>query len=465
MMRRRIWLIIVTVLVFAVGYLFWWLYRLPFVELAKELQAIKMAGEPTHYEEIVPPIPPSLNAASVYQQAFNALPKFSESEQRAFDDFRFGRSTDIRQVRSIIQRCQKVLELAKQASQFPHVRWVNVVQPYPYATQFPHTSPLRSLIRLLEAEALLHVREGNLDKALENCIVLLKIVRHLDEEPYSLHVMHIKFILRTTINIVKQICENKDISPKWAHRLMGLLLDWDGDRTLIRMLQLERVIHIQSFDFLRSSPRDAREFSLIWSEGCVIYTGRNIAGWIQPLSRQLAINELIVLRFDQWLLKIARKGEPYEWGAFKKLDEFAQQVKTTGIAFRYPSWLRGFAFRPLAMAGEVMWPAGLRVERYLPETAYSFEQIAEVKTHQRLLQTALALCLYRHEFDSYPKTLSELVPKFLPEVPKDPFDGKPLRYRCEGQGFKVWSVGSNLKDENGAPRKWLDGDICLSIRF
>ncbi len=45
--------------------------------------------------------------------------------------------------------------------------------------------------------------------------------------------------------------------------------------------------------------------------------------------------------------------------------------------------------------------------------------------------------------------LDALVPGILTEVPIDPFTGKPLVYRREGEGFIVYSLGSNQKDDGG----------------
>jgi len=45
--------------------------------------------------------------------------------------------------------------------------------------------------------------------------------------------------------------------------------------------------------------------------------------------------------------------------------------------------------------------------------------------------------------------ISDLAPDILPEVPLDPFTGKPYIYRLEDEGFIVYSVGSNQKDDNG----------------
>ena len=49
-----------------------------------------------------------------------------------------------------------------------------------------------------------------------------------------------------------------------------------------------------------------------------------------------------------------------------------------------------------------------------------------------------------------PNQLSDLVPTFLPVVPSDPFDGKPLRYKTLAKGYVVYSVGDDREDNGGA---------------
>jgi hypothetical protein len=61
-----------------------------------------------------------------------------------------------------------------------------------------------------------------------------------------------------------------------------------------------------------------------------------------------------------------------------------------------------------------------------------------------------ALKLYQLAHGTPPEQLADLVPDFLSSVPIDPFDGKPLRYRRDGTNWVIWSVGSDLKDNNAA---------------
>jgi hypothetical protein len=64
-------------------------------------------------------------------------------------------------------------------------------------------------------------------------------------------------------------------------------------------------------------------------------------------------------------------------------------------------------------------------------------------------RTGLASRLYKSRMGKYPENLEALVPNILSEVPTDPFTGKPLVYRREGEGFIVYSLGSNEKDDGG----------------
>lgn len=86
----------------------------------------------------------------------------------------------------------------------------------------------------------------------------------------------------------------------------------------------------------------------------------------------------------------------------------------------------------------------------------------------RATAVVLALRQYQQAEQHSPQTLQDLVPKYLSEVPVDPFDGKPLRYRVRTDGrWIVYSVGPNQLDENGEqpkgdPREYADrGDVIF----
>jgi hypothetical protein len=76
----------------------------------------------------------------------------------------------------------------------------------------------------------------------------------------------------------------------------------------------------------------------------------------------------------------------------------------------------------------------------------------QVQTEQNMVLTVIALKRHELRHGKPAHSLLDLVPEFLPTIPVDCMDGKSLRYRLENDGsFKLYSVGTNGKDENGNP--------------
>jgi hypothetical protein len=71
---------------------------------------------------------------------------------------------------------------------------------------------------------------------------------------------------------------------------------------------------------------------------------------------------------------------------------------------------------------------------------------------RRLVVTAIALKRFQLKHGQWPETLAELSPDFLPAVPIDPYDGKPLKYHSNPDGtFLLYSVGEDGVDDGGDP--------------
>jgi len=63
--------------------------------------------------------------------------------------------------------------------------------------------------------------------------------------------------------------------------------------------------------------------------------------------------------------------------------------------------------------------------------------------------TVLALGAFHHEHQTFPATLAELVPEYLPRVPTDYYDHQPLRYRRTDEAYVLYAVGRDGKDDGG----------------
>ncbi len=68
---------------------------------------------------------------------------------------------------------------------------------------------------------------------------------------------------------------------------------------------------------------------------------------------------------------------------------------------------------------------------------------------QRNLHLAFALAAYQRDEGRYPLKLEALAPKYLPAIPGDLFSGKTLVYRPADNGYLLYSVGVNGKDDGG----------------
>ncbi len=70
---------------------------------------------------------------------------------------------------------------------------------------------------------------------------------------------------------------------------------------------------------------------------------------------------------------------------------------------------------------------------------------------RRTAAVALALRLYESDNERRPASLADLVPDYLPAIPRDPFDVQdgPIRYLPEAHSPLLYSVGSNGVDDGG----------------
>ena len=100
--------------------------------------------------------------------------------------------------------------------------------------------------------------------------------------------------------------------------------------------------------------------------------------------------------------------------------------------------------------------------------SYEAVFLAELRVRQwhTLMETALALAVYRARHGRYPQSLQALMPELLAEVPRDLFTAdRKVIYRRQEDGYLLYSVGPNGRDDGGnleAPMEtW---DVGLGVR-
>jgi hypothetical protein len=81
-----------------------------------------------------------------------------------------------------------------------------------------------------------------------------------------------------------------------------------------------------------------------------------------------------------------------------------------------------------------------------------------------LVRVGLALAAFKAEKGAYPETLDAIAGDVKP-MPIDRFSGGPLKYARRGDGFILYGVGQNGRDEGGlepAPGDHKAADIVLT---
>lgn len=77
----------------------------------------------------------------------------------------------------------------------------------------------------------------------------------------------------------------------------------------------------------------------------------------------------------------------------------------------------------------------------------------------RFLRIAMRVDAFRAEHGAFPKSIDELTWRIPESIATDPYRGESIRYRAVDNGFRLYSVGENLKDDGGLYN--LDGVVEL----
>jgi len=85
----------------------------------------------------------------------------------------------------------------------------------------------------------------------------------------------------------------------------------------------------------------------------------------------------------------------------------------------------------------------------LPAANAAAQAEARAAMTLELTKLGFLLAAYRAENGRYPQQLSDLVPQYIPQPPMDLFTGNPLVYQAQADGYLLYSVGANNRDDGG----------------
>jgi hypothetical protein len=153
---------------------------------------------------------------------------------------------------------------------------------------------------------------------------------------------------------------------------------------------------------------------------------------------------------NRWFDRVAAAMREKDRGAREKelgrieavMNTLKKERVDSGKAIRLLNESQSAAARGQIL-GEVLLALRVPVMRKMQLASDRIQQI------QNNLSLAFALEAHRRQHGQYPKELDALAPRYLKQIPLDLFSGKAMIYRPTADGYLLYSVGQNGKDDGG----------------
>jgi hypothetical protein len=310
----------------------------------------------------------------------------------------------------------KALEVARGLADRPRGRYAVTWTRDLVGTLVPHVQEARDVTRLLALDARLRALDGDTEGAVRSCQGALNAGRSLGDEPLPVSQLVRAACDRQALRALEQTLALGVASPKALEELQRLLQEEAEAPLELTAARSERVTFYQCLEVMRTGRFNRASYGLRTS--FLGSTGDDLLDRGKARACQAAY-----LRYYNQVVEAVKRPTEDQQEVLETLHEPNVQL---------PTLLEALTRR----AGESGW--GRWASAYL-----------QAKAELRCAAAALAAERYRLATGSWPKGLDTLVPDYLPAVPADPFDGKPLRLAHLPDGLVIYSLGPDRTDDGG----------------
>jgi len=283
----------------------------------------------------------------------------------------------------------------------------------------PLTNGLRNLARILGARAYFEAQRGETQKAWATIQTLLRFANMLTDDPLSVDAWVRLAAIGQACRVIKELCEIAPPDQDTTRALENLLRQQDDVEPMVRALDVARLLHGEKVFAL---PQDEL-YRLLRDEDEA--DGNATPEFMFRVDfRKITFAPTLIADHATYLQLMAKSVRLLQ-GPFVPRDGAARQ-EIDDLRWRYT------LNRRLSPMPGIMKDihSGL---------------VADVQ----IVRAGLGSLRYRNVHGQFPPTLDALELEGL----TDPYDGKPLRYRREADGFVVYSVDEDQKDNGGSPRR------------
>ncbi len=369
--------------------------------LEKQIAAIREAGDPVCLADLArDPIPPDQNAAVFLSRAKEGIETINREladvyQSEGYDEGLL-KEEEFRTIQAVLEAHADVVPLLQQAVACPDYN-PNIdytVDPDQFLSDaLPRIQDSRAVFRILWARARLLVWQGKREDALQTCFTMFRLVRHIERQPTTVGYLVSLACHGMALNCTNQVLQSGPLSREDRDALEAELALQDFVEPYRWALKTERAYGLSSF-------------------------------------RRLPVRNM-------WLLR-----------AFWNRDEsfYLHEFKVhLSLVSRPYSEFQTAHSKLEAQSGPIL------ASLVLPAMQALREAVERTRAKVRCLRVLNAVGRLGEQDDTAELKLSDLG---LPaEVTTDPYTGKPLTMKKLPEGWLIYSVGKNLKDDGGK----LDG--------
>jgi hypothetical protein len=310
---------------------------------------------------------------------------------------------------------------------------------------FPAVPQQREAARALKLRAMLRLNEGKVDKAWEDLLACHRLARLAGQGPTLMDGM-------VAIAIDGVACAGDQRLLQHARLTAGEIAKLRGDLEKLPPLSkmVERVEIAERYMFLDCVSAAARDGLTSMRK---LIDGDAGSSTTKPRFSSAA---LATIDWDQ-ILRMGNTWYDRMADTFRKPTRLERQelrLKIDADLHNLTSAMNHVKSFVATMWGNTREAVSERIGHIfllllLPSVSAGADAEDRGTMQFDLVKLAFALATYRADHGSFPAKLADLAPKYVAEVPKDIFNGEEPRYKREAEGYLLYSVGVNGKDDGG----------------
>lgn len=297
-----------------------------------------------------------------------------------------------------------------------------------FDTELPHLAPLRNMARLLLADAVVALDDGDRTRVVDDLEAIYGLGTAVRDEPIL-----ISQLVRMAICGIAETglltLPSSGLEPEYYQRIMARLAQSDYREEFATCFAGEAACIETMFN-------DFSEEAL------------NAAGWSYPKPDIMAPHILMRVYESPFAASMRASDEAVAMGILSELQacarlpyyEASPRIDVAAEQAERSSWLR---------------PVTSTV---LPSLMRASQAQARHEARLDLAQLGLSIEQYHDSTGEFPATLDAIADMIPGGIPVDPFTGGQYTYRVLDDSFMLYGVGHNLVDDGGR-HDYMQGDI------